>query len=182
MQRVSIAILAVCIALLIGCSSVHSPERVSLDDFVSYQLQAVPDNWPIQSSLQLVAVTRENQQQSLLLQSELQGEQLNLAALTPQGISLFSMSLLKDGSYTLEKHIPGLALYPSHMLADMQLASWPISTINKGLDGAFVKASKQQRIVADAKGQLMVISYADNKITINHLRRHYTITIEEIKE
>jgi hypothetical protein len=130
--------------------------------------------------LQLVTVTRENQQQSLLLQSELQGEQLNLAALTPQGISLFSMALLKDGSYTLEKHIPGLALYPSHMLADMQLASWPIKSIKNGLEGAVLKNEKTRRVVADEKGQLIVISFSDNKTTLTHLRRHYTITIEEI--
>jgi hypothetical protein len=172
--------MAICMALVVGCSSVHSPQRVSLDESVSYQLQTVPSNWPIQSPLQLITITREDKQQSLLLQSELQGEQLNIVALTVQGMSVFSMSLFKDGSYTLEKHIPGLNLYPSHMLADMQLASWPIKSIKNGLEGAVLKNEKTRRVVADEKGQLIVISFSDNKTTLTHLRRHYTITIEEI--
>ena len=179
MQRVSVTLLILCL-LVVGCSSAHRIDTVSLDHEIHYKLQAVPESLPKMSALQLVTVTRGDEQNTLLLQSERSEQQLNLVALTAQGISLFSLSLFKDGNYHVENHLPGINLYPSNMLADMQLATWPLINVKQGLLGASITQQQDARIISDLNGEVMRIRYTDTTTTITHMRRHYTITIEEI--
>lgn len=85
-------------------------------------------------ALQLVVSEHHGQQQKLLFAVEADRQTLVVSALTTLGVAL--QSIRYDGAeLTIDAHLPGAAaaLDGRWLLADFQLAAWPLAAIEAGL-------------------------------------------------
>lgn len=85
-------------------------------------------------ALQLVVSEHQGQQQKLLFAVEADGQTLVVSALTTLGVALQSISY--DGAeLRVDEHLPGAAaaLDGRWLLADLQLAGWPLAAIDSAM-------------------------------------------------
>ena len=169
------------LVFLSGCVSRISQNQLQLADAVSYQLQGVPSDWQARSMTQLLTLTRGDETNSLLTQLEIADGELRLVALTPEGMSLFSLVYLRTGEIQVEKYLPLGELYPEYVIADLQLSLWPIELVNQGLKGATLLAVATGRELKQGDTKLVTLSQTDKVTTlINHVR-DYSIIIQTIE-
>lgn len=174
-------LLVTALLLLAACTSRFEPDKLLLADNVSYQLQRVPPNWPARSLTQLLTVTGNGETHSLLTQLEIGEGELRFVALTPEGVSLFSLVYLSTGEIALEKYLPLGDLYPEYVIADLQLALWPIDDVNQGLVGATLSEQSTGRVLMRANTPLITVKQANQITTLTNHARGYTVTIQTIE-
>ena len=88
-------------------------------------------------ALQLVVSEHQGQQQKLLFAVEADGQTLVVSALTTLGVALQSISY--DGAeLRVDEHLPGAAtaLDGRWLLADLQLAGWPLAALQLAVSDA----------------------------------------------
>lgn len=86
------------------------------------------------AALQLVVAERGDWQQKLLFAVEADQQAITVSALTTLGVAL--QTIRYDGqSLTIDEHLPGAsdALNGRFLLADLQLAAWPLAALTAAL-------------------------------------------------
>lgn len=145
--------------------------------------------WPLrdmywQQSAQFVTAQGE---QTFLLSAYLRSEENLVVALTPTGYELFRVRWSSDAfEVSGGEHLPDPRL-PMRVIADMQLALWPLSAVENQLNGLSITEVLKphwQRTVSDSRSRNVLVIQADedplsaNEVHIKH--QSYQLTIRTI--
>jgi hypothetical protein len=143
---------------LSGCSNQphHSQSQTWLDRQTAINLPAPGLDVPMQRH-QLLSVVLSDGRYSFQALLQVDEEQLELLALTPTGIRLFSLRYDAAGIHTEQQlssnHLPP----PAQVLADVMLAYWPVAAWEVVLPQDWVLQDQPlQRHLLDAQGRPVV--------------------------
>ena len=171
---------------LSACTSTRQVDTlVRLDEYSTYQLQAVPINLQGLTTLQQLIVTTSTEQHQLLLQTELFDNQIKMVGLSPAGLVLFELNWVKGASLELSSNIPMKDLYPELMLAYYQLSNWPAKDVVKGLVGMRLLISSQsheKREFYRGKQQVFTVEHHFHSTKLVHQQDRYQIEILTLEQ
>lgn len=150
-------------------------------------LQGV-DALPMRDLLQQIEVRRPGGRERFIAQLELRPGRLSMAALTPLGQRLF---VLIDDGKTLN-YQPFAAVKdrfePAYILADLQLAHWPLATLQASLAKAKLSLTEHQGVRELRHGTTLLARVTQTagahwpaQIEISHPERQYTLTITTLE-
>jgi len=144
--------------LLVACSSTlkQQDSQVRLDETTWINLPSPGLQQPLVRH-QLLSIETDAGRQSFQALLKVNAAGLELVALTPSGIRLFSLSYNKQGIYT-EYQINHENLPPAaQVLADIMLAYWPLESWKTHLpEGWSLKATPVDRRLLNAEGDTLV--------------------------
>ncbi len=182
------------ILLLSGCSNTKlvNNQFMLTDDLTFTLLQ--PSSFGKELSLtQLVEYQYEDSRRELLIQSEITSEKMILVGLTTSGTRLFN--ILFDGDTITGEgyHLLSNNVQIQYMLADIQLALWPIKKIHQHLTQTsdcykmgncrLIESDDHlQRKLTSRGKDIFTIKYQSiphyqSEITFNNTLRNYSLTI-----
>lgn len=141
---------------------------------------------------QLVDISFKDQQHSFIVQMEINAteDSLKLVGLTRFGIKVFDLTW-KAGkmNYWIHDNAPEV-FSPSFLLADIQLALWPINHIESHLSGEGVKLQHDEsepsnRILRKSGSEILRIHFLKNEqgldsLKYEHLYRQYSISVDTL--
>ena len=179
-------LLILCFFLLSACSSFEQREdRISLDNYSHYYLQPVPKVFWGQASLQKLLITTPQDRFELLLQTELRPNRIDMVGLSTAGIVLFELKWSNELGLATKTHISTQGVEAQVMLAYLQLANWPLKSVQQGLNNLQVGMSddniqkrqffRQDQLVFD------VISSQQHTL-MTHYLDHYQIEITSLQQ
>jgi hypothetical protein len=185
--------LIISLILLSACASQQiNNTKTDLTDKAFYLLQPVPqalENTGIQA---IFNVKHKGENQQLIIQVEFTQENMIASGVTIEGLSLFSVNWhTKSNIIDFESKIE---LSPLTMLAQLQFALWPITSVNNGLHGAMMheivhqdkqKEHKQSAVnekTITTNDQLLYrLSQQSKKTIIINEQKNYQLHITELE-
>lgn len=197
MQKLTLAAVGIAaLAQLSGCASTGADDLVQVGGGIAFRLLA-PANLGEQVILtQVVTLSYGAESQQLLFFSEVNAEAVNIAGLLPDGTRLFSISY--DGASLLSEGNSEVLtrLDPPYLLADMQMALWPLAAVRSSLDTAnacfaagtcqlLETADQRQRTLSRNGNVIIDIRYQDlpayrATLAYEHRARGYSLQIETV--
>lgn len=182
---------ALLFVFLSGCQMVPSETRPIPYEGGQINIQQA---WPLadlywQQSAQFTTAQGE---QTFLLSAYLRSEENLVVALTPTGYELFRVRWSRDVfEVSGAEHLPDPRL-PMRVIADMQLALWPLSALENEVKGLHITEVLEevlephwQRTVSDSRGRdVLVIQAEEGPLTADeiHIRHEsYQLTIRTIE-
>lgn len=181
--------LLVVLSLLSGCGGVrHSgdPQVLAADVPVMPLMPLEEFDEHIRIQQKVTGQYQSNSYQMLCV-LELQADQLSMAGLSVQGIKLFTVQY-KDAELTqsVTPLIPG-KLRPRQIVADIQLALWPIEILQRELTGDWqiLDAAGSRRLLY--KNELIAdVGYSGNdplssEFSLIHHKYGYSLKVETLE-
>lgn len=154
--------------LLLSMSGCQLTPGNSLDmPYEDGWIQLTP-HWPYAETqwLQHAQLTFADQQQDFLLSLYLQTDSVTLVAMSMYGQPLFRAELTAAGiDIQATEQLPDSRL-PVRILAEMQLALWPLETIQSNLRGLVLdetNTANWQRTLNDYRGQRLLTIHGDTE-------------------
>ena len=170
--------------LLAACTTQFSPQSVvEIADNTTLELadppsQVVIDNWQ-----QVLQVTHQDQQHSLLAQLSIDDQQgINLVVMTAQGMPIFILEKPPGAPIKSTKMLPITGVDPHYILADIMLVHWPVAEINNRLHGAIMHASATERRVINDEQLLVSIDFSGPVTQLINYQRDYKIQFQRVEQ
>ena len=140
------------------------------------------------SLTQAVKIQYHDKQYDFIARMEIADQSFKMVGLSTMGIQLFSI-YSTDSYYEFETTpLIGKELNLSYLLADLQLAYWPIDLLNSQLrkQDAFIEVAALQRSLFQNARALVEIQYSNSSdwnknITFKHLQRDYSVIITTLE-
>ncbi len=138
---------------------------------------------------QQVTVEFEGQVNDMLLVMDVTVDEVNMAALTPFGARLFSVTYQPPLIETEVSPLLKKRVKPEYVLADLMLAYWPIEVIHKYLDRAGLSIAdnnRETRVISLGNKIIISIEYGAgsdrlrSKVTYHNLKRGYSMTMQPL--
>lgn len=174
-------ILLLCtLALISSCASqLNNVHRVQLDDNITYVLQPIPEELINTGILASFSVNQQGKEEQLLMQVEMSPSRLLISGMTVEGLSLFTLDWHTSvGSLNIDKKI---AIEPQRILAELQLALWPSSSIAQGLAQGQLRVKENKREITAAGEVIYQITVKENNSELINLKQNYSIAVDEIE-
>lgn len=172
--------------LLIGCSVNRSQnngaEQVVLSEAVTFALSPPPEHlWGRQLS-QLLSITYGTETKQVVVNTEFSASTIEMVAMTPMGIPVVELSYVAGEKLSAKRFISVKNLEPSYIIADLQLALWPVAILQTHLTGDDVRltAEHETRKLLQGKTVVMTVHYHQSSIEIEHHLRGYSLTLTEL--
>lgn len=178
---------ALLFVFLSGCQMVPSGARPIPYEGGQINIQQA---WPLADLYwqQSAQFTTARGAQSFLLSAYLRAEENLVVALTPTGFELFRVRWSRDSfEVSGAERLPDPRL-PQRVIADMQLALWPISALENEIKGLRISEQSKphwQRTLRDSRGREVLVIRAEeallvaDEIHIHH--ESYQLTIRTIE-
>jgi hypothetical protein len=154
---------------------------------------AAPNKVSAREFQQSIAVEYRQQHFQLLVAGHISAEAVELAALTPEGVSLFTLRY--DGEHMDVRYQLAAAdsvrkqqLPPAAIVADLQLVYWPVAALNErgGKHWQVRETATQRELLLDGKPvERATYSGADpwsSPVQLEHLRYGYHLTITTLTQ
>lgn len=140
------------------------------------------------SLTQSVKIQYEDKQYDFIARMEIADQSFKMVGITSVGIKLFSIDSA-DNYYEFETtSLIGKELNLTYLLADLQLAYWPVNMLNLQLqkDNAFIEINPKQRLISKNNKVIIDIQYSNSNhwnknITFKHLQRNYSVIINTLE-
>lgn len=197
MQKLTFRALCITVlACLAGCASTGATDLVRVGNGIVFRLLS-PGSLGQQVILtQVVTLSYEDESQQLLFFSEVSAQAVTIAGLLPDGSRLFSIhydgvSLRSEGNGDVLERLD-----PHYLLADMQMALWPLAAVRGSLasaNGCFASGTcklletvDQRQRTLSREGDIIVdIRYQDipayrATLAYEHRARGYSLQIETV--
>lgn len=174
-------ILLLCtLALISSCASqLNNVHRVQLDDNITYVLQPIPEELINTGILASFSVNQQGKEEQLLMQVEMSPSRLLISGMTVEGLSLFTLDWHTSvGTLNIDKKI---AIEPQRILAELQLALWPSSSIAQGLAQGQLRVKENKREITAAGEVIYQITVKENNSELINLKQNYSIAVDEIE-
>ncbi|WP_088332635.1 DUF3261 domain-containing protein [Lacimicrobium sp. SS2-24] len=178
-------ILCVFIGLsLFACTATGPREsEVSVAEGVTLKLTAPPVSFDGQNWFWRMTIRPPGQKQQVILAQMVINEgTLNVVMMTPAGLPLLSIE--KQGQQPLSANyfVPQTQVHAASILADIQLAHWPLARVNAALSGGRLVIERGLRQLIDGQGRIvMQIQQQETELHIEHKQRGYRIRLAEIE-
>lgn len=162
------ALLAACLALLCLTSCSSQPGKCArLPGGAQYCLQDTKLG-PVLELQQEVSVSYQDKRETMIASVENDAEHLDFVGLTPFGQKILHMHY--DNQQASARLSPDQRLSPVLMLSLLQMALWPVETVQAGLDADSRVAQQDQRRTLYHRDQvLMQVDYADLAVPYRHM-------------
>ena len=140
------------------------------------------------SLTQAVKIQYEDKQYDFIARMEIADQSFKMVGLTSVGIKLFSINST-DNYYEFETtSLIGKELNLTYLLADLQLAYWPVNLLSLQLQkhNAFIEIKPMQRLIVKNNKAIIDIQYSNSNhwnknITFKHLQRNYSVIINTLE-
>ena len=168
--------------LVSACSSLTSSQHpVVLSPGVALKLTAPPQVLIGQTISQLLEIDYQGEQHSLLAQVQFQPNGLNLVATSVQGLPVFELTYIDGQGINAQRYVPVADFDFQYIVADIQLALWPqVSLAQSLIQGEIHMASDGFDLHANGNVSVRV-QKMDSITVIQHLTRHYQLTITTLE-
>lgn len=132
--------------------------------------------------MQLMTITYDNEQHTLLTQTEFQSNSITMAAMTPAGIPIVTVHYQHNAPLEVKQYIPLQRFDAKYIIADIQLALWPIDVLKKHLVSrdATLTESNGQRLLFSKDAPLITITTQTDTTTLLHHERGYQIQLTQV--
>ncbi len=174
-------ILLLCtIAFITSCASQqNNVHRVQLDDNITYVLQPVPDVLINTGILASVTVKRLGEEHQHLIQVEMSPSRILISGMTIEGVSLFSLDWHTElEQLNIDKKI---TTDPQRILAELQLALWPTSSIYQGLEQGQLNVKENNRELTALGEVIYQINTKEKHSQLINLKQNYSIAVQELE-
>lgn len=154
--------------------------RIQLDDNIAYVLQPIPEKLLNTGILASFTVKQKGKEKQFLMQVEMTSSRLLISGMTVEGLSLFSLDWHAElGMLNYDKKI---TIEPRRVLAELQLALWPVASVYQGLSGGKLNADKKNTREISALGEVIyqINIHGKNSQLVN-LKQNYSIVVEELE-
>jgi hypothetical protein len=183
-----VSTLVVITLLLSACTSTQelTPEsnKVSIAANAQLQLSAPPKALVGTSLTQIMDIQVNDEQHTLLIQTDFTATGIYLVAISPSGIPVVTITFATNAPLVMQQYVPGQQINPANIIADLQLAMWPMSDLNHYLEGDNVslrQVNSNERLLVVADKTVMRISKDTAKTHIEHSERGYQITLSLVE-
>jgi len=169
------------VLLLSSCAThLDNVHRIQLDDNIVYMLQPIPKILLNTGILASFTVKQQGKENQFLMQVEMTQSRLLISGMTVEGLSLFSLDWHTElGTLNYDKKI---AIEPQRVLAELQLALWPMMSISQGLAKGKLKVDKNNRREISALGEIVYqINMHEKSSELINFKQNYSIVVEEIE-
>ncbi|WP_019028205.1 DUF3261 domain-containing protein [Colwellia piezophila] len=177
--------IAVWVLILSGCSATSnvSLNQIDIAQGVTLQLTAPDSTLVNHSKQQLLTITHNGNVNQLLTRLELTEKGLNLVAVSPQGLPLFSLVFVEGQALQQKKYVEVDMLPLAYIISDIQLVYWPVKQLNEAIIGAkIVEHHEGKERVIESKGKVVIrINKGSDNISFRHLQRGYQLTISPVE-
>ncbi len=174
-------ILLLCtIAFITSCASQqNNVHRVQLDDNITYVLQPVPDVLINTGILASVTVKRLGEEHQHLIQVEMSPSRILISGMTIEGVSLFSLDWHTElEQLNIDKKI---TTDPQRILAELQLALWPTSSLYQGLEQGQLNVKENNRELTALGEVIYQINTKEKHSQLINLKQNYSIAVQELE-
>ncbi|MBU2892009.1 DUF3261 domain-containing protein [Colwellia sp. D2M02] len=159
--------------------------QITIAEQVTLLLSKAPAQLVGQDFQHLLAINHQNKRYSVLMQVQISEPKVDVVAVSLQGIPLFEMASLADGTITSKSYVNLTAIEPAFIMADFQLVYWPITTLNTMLNGAIITEEKHgdallRKVIANDKS-VIKITITNTQVSFDHLTRNYQLLISPIE-
>lgn len=181
-STVLLCTLLICTVTMITSCATHvdNVHRIQLDENIVYVLQPIPDSLLNTSILASFTVKQQGKENQFLMQVEMTASRLLISGMTVEGLSLFSLDWHTElGTLDYDKKI---AIEPQRVLAELQLALWPVTNIYQGLENGKLAVDKHNMREISAQGEVIyqIKIHGKNSQLVN-LKHNYSIVVEELE-
>lgn len=181
-STVLLCTLLICTVTVITSCATHvdNVHRIQLDENIVYVLQPIPDSLLNTSILASFTVKQQGKENQFLMQVEMTASRLLISGMTVEGLSLFSLDWhMKLGTLDYDKKI---AIEPQRVLAELQLALWPVTSIYQGFENGKLTVEKHNMREISAQGEVIyqIKIHGKNSQLVN-LKHNYSIVVEELE-
>ncbi|RHW75798.1 DUF3261 domain-containing protein [Colwellia sp. RSH04] len=181
LKQMKRGILLLCtLAFISACvSQLNNVHQVQLDDNITYVLQPIPEELINTGILASFSVNQQGKEEQLLMQVEMSPSRLLISGMTVEGLSLFSLDWHTSlGTLNIDKKI---VIEPLRILAELQLALWPSTSISQGLAQGQLHVKENKREITAAGEVIYQITVNENNSELINLKQNYTIAVDEIE-
>jgi len=181
-STVLLCTLLICTVTMITSCATHvdNVHRIQLNENIVYVLQSIPDSLLNTSILASFTVKQQGKENQFLMQVEMTASRLLISGMTVEGLSLFSLDWHTElGTLDYDKKI---AIEPQRVLAELQLALWPVTSIYQGLENGKLTVDKHNIREISAQGEVIyqIKIHGTNSQLVN-LKHNYSIVVEELE-
>lgn len=174
--------LLICTVLMMTSCATHldNVHRIQLDDNIAYILQPIPENLLNSGILASFTVKQQGKDNQFLMQVEMTPSRLLISGMTVEGLSLFSLDWHTElGTLDYDKKI---AIEPQRVLAELQLALWPVASIYQGLADGKLNVDKKNIREISALGEVIYqINKHGKSSQLVNIKQNYSIVVEELE-
>lgn len=169
---------------LTACSTHFSPQSiVEIADNTSLELADPPPQLVIDNWQQVLQVSHQGQQHTLLAQLSIDDQQgINLVVMTAQGMPIFILEKAPGAAIKSTKMLPIAGVEPSYILADIMLVHWPVVEINKRLHGAVMQSNLDERRITNGEQLLVTINFSGPITQLINFQRDYKIQFQKVEQ
>lgn len=166
---------------------------ISVSKSLDYLVTSPPQELISTSQSQLVEITYSETTHQFITQIEYEKNQINLVAISPEGLPLFDFSWSESSILSENRYVPlPTTLDVSRILVDIQLCHWPITQLESSLLGEGVSIKQTSSINNEVQGWNRTISQ-NNKVlfkinktkqgyVLDNVFRKYHISITNLKQ
>jgi hypothetical protein len=189
------------VLLLTGCASVIKPnvidnKLVYITDGVPFRLSMPPATWQNRFLLQHLQTQVNGEKKQLLFNVEMQADGISMVGLSTSGLELFSLVMSETQDRIQVSQLPLIELEPKYVLADFQLAFWPVELLRKELPSLTIEVEKSEgslvRVFSLKQLKLITITYSPNEkyvddkygynLFFEHHIRNYQLSITTLEQ
>ncbi|NMM42425.1 DUF3261 domain-containing protein [Pseudoalteromonas arctica] len=172
------------IMFLTACSTQFTPQsRVEIADNTSLELADPPKQLIIDNWQQVLHVSHQDQQHTLLAQLTIDDRQgINLVVMTVQGMPIFILEKPPGAPIKSTKMLPIAGVDPRYILADIMLVHWPVAEINKRLHGAVMQDKVGERRITHDEQLLVTINFSGSVTQLINFQRNYKIQFQRVEQ
>ncbi|WP_392344843.1 DUF3261 domain-containing protein [Pseudoalteromonas prydzensis] len=169
---------------LTACSTQFSPQSmVEIADNTSLELADPPQQLVIDNWQQVLQVSHQGQQHTLLAQLSIDDQQgINLVVMTAQGMPIFILEKPPGAPIKSTKMLPIAGIDPRYILADIMLVHWPVAEINNRLSGAVMQDSGAERRIVNDEQRLVTIKFSGSVTQLINFQRNYKIQFQRVEQ
>lgn len=132
---------------------------------------------------QRLTLKSRGKQQQFLVIARFDQDRLKLVVLLPVGQQLLSLDY--DGENLVQENLPLVNIPGKEILASMQFALWPESSIKKHYaekEGWIVEIAPDERILLTVKGALLRIKRQNEELIVDNYLHDYRVIIETLEK
>ena len=174
----------VIVMLLTACTTQFAPQNeVEIADNASLELADPPKQLVIDNWQQVLHVSHQQQQHTLLAQLSIDDQQgINLVVMTAQGMPIFILEKPFGAPIKTTKMLPIAGVDPRFILADIMLVHWPADEINKRLRGAVMDERKDERRISNDEQLLITINFSGPVTQLINFQHDYKIQFQRVEQ
>jgi len=176
--------------LLTSCAITSNSKTVFLAENVSFMLTTPPLEKIAMVDSHLVEISSNSKTHQFIAQVEYRSNEIAMAAISPEGLPLFDFIWFSDKASEINQYVPLPNVDVSLIIADIQLANWPLDTIKSAVFGTNVSVSQQlslhdknviwQRMITQNNNVIIKIEKFVDGYELENIARGYRIRLTDL--